>query len=140
MTSSTKIYSMMLISIIMTSLLMLSFLGIFHSLSMQNMTTMTGDCLFTFLQLAAPSRNMDHVMLWHGLISSFANTAVTVSLLTLSLVLLSAVFLKRHFFLTTAQQAVAHKLYRIRYPSVHLFDPLRLLFSQGILHPKIFLS
>jgi hypothetical protein len=123
--------------LILTFLLGAMFIGLFHLSSGMNMTGGVSDCLFmSHEEVLCPMNVVDLIGTWQ---STFLATATTILLLlaaagTVALVASIAPHLLTSRFspIPILSQHIRERTYTFTY------RPLQELFSNGILHPKLF--
>lgn len=101
-----------------------------------------GGCLFNGQAELCTMGFGQHFAQWQNMFTATPSKTMTLSLVlaVIGLFILASAFLKRHLIWAVERMAALQKLYLIHQRSLSLFNPLREVFSQGILNPEIYNS
>lgn len=103
--------------------------------SFSMMTMGTVDCPMTHQTTLCPMDVAERLSFWQHLL---APTSSTITILALIALVTLSLKLGLHRFINNTSPPILWYWRRIFEPSASLFDCLKLQFSQGILHPKIY--
>lgn len=120
--------------------LTLSFFGLGH---MSGMTeNENGDmvgCIFTGKTMLCKMNVIEHISLWQSMFTAIPQESLM--LLALLILLVAVIFVTKNILAPprpSNSKALTKRLYLKEHPDLLLFDPLKEVFSQGILNPKIY--
>jgi len=114
--------------------------GMFHETStvMEGMA-MTSEVSIKSEQTCCGGTMSEHVQSWTStFLTTSQNLRNDLALLALGLLLVLVFARSRSSFASTDQLLISSKLYLRQRPNLFIFNPLRLAFARGILHPKLY--
>ena len=126
--------SKVLVAIAIFTFLVVGIFGIFHNMDMSSKGQMA-NCPFMGVTAICNMTPFEHIAVWQNMFTSIPQQSTVLALLSLLLSLALARLLHLHLP-RDANEVLQRVSYFHRGPRV--FDPLRLAFARGIIHPKIF--
>lgn len=136
-------FSRFLLLLGLTAFLWAVFFGASHSamaMEQYNDGTQMGSCLFDGTAKPCTMSFSQHLSSWQGLFTAVTPEKATalVLLALLAVIFAAALALHRYFTLPLKHVAYRWKLYIRQRSLLVIFNPLREVFSQGILNPKLY--
>jgi len=95
-------------------------------------------CIFTGKTMLCEMGVIEHISLWHGMFTAMPQKVSALLALIVLLIVAAFVVINYSPHITDIKQKTPQRLYLLNHPNINLFDPIRRVFSRGIIHPKIY--